>query len=65
MIVLELYYKVSNMIIYPGKAAVLIPDKPTTLSGWYQNIQIKRMMDDYNHLGYPLRPDGESPEKVL
>jgi hypothetical protein len=65
MAVLELYCKVSNAIMHPGKAAVLMPGKPAALSGWYQNIQIKRVTDDYNHLGCPLRPDGESPEKAL
>jgi hypothetical protein len=66
MAVLELYCKVSNAVMHPGKAAVLVPGKPATnLEGWYQNVQIKRVTDDFMHLGCPLRPDGESPEKAL
>jgi hypothetical protein len=64
--VLDLYCKVSNAVMHPGKAAVMVPGKPVTnLTGWYQNIQIKRVTDDFKHLGCPLRPDGESPEKAL
>jgi hypothetical protein len=66
MAIAELYCKVSNAVTHPDEVAVFVPGKPATrLAGWYQNVQIKRVTDDFKHLGCPLRPDGESPEKPL
>jgi len=61
--IVQQYCSLSNAVINQKKNRAIYKEQDSR--DWRSEIEMDREEDDYVHMGCPMRPDGQSPDKFL